>query len=130
MNMMIQYYSDLNLAFKPHPKTGDVTLLTNEDAVRRSLLHIGMMLPYDIPFKPDAHGHVRELLFEIPSDATRLALASNIKWALTTLEPRADIKEINAVLDSSEAGYNIEVVFSVLSLIGEYKAQFYLQRIR
>lgn len=124
------YYSDLNLAFEPHPLTGDVTTTTNENAVKRSLMHIGHMISYDIPFEPELHGHIQELLFDIPSDTTRLALASRLKWAINKLEPRANIKEIKVTLDHQENAYFVEVLFTVLSLLQEYSTGFYLERVR
>lgn len=124
-----RYYSDLDLNFKPHPLTGDVTTLTNVQAAKRSLVHIGSMLPFDIPFEPDHHGHIRELLFEIPSDTTRLALASRVKWAINRMEPRADIIDVKVTLHN-ENTYFVEVLFKVLSLLEQYSTGFYLERLR
>lgn len=124
-----RYYSDINLDFKPHPLTGDVTTLLNAQAVRRSLIHIGNMLPFDIPFNPDYHGHIRELLFEIPSETTRIALASRIKWVIGKMEPRAKIIDVKITIHN-ENQYHCQVLFSVLSLMGEYSTEFYLERLR
>lgn len=125
-----KYYSDLNLTFKPHPKTGDITCLTNEDAVKRSMKHIAEMLPYDIPFEKDYHGQIRELLFDLPSDDVTLTLESRIKWAFNTLEPRIDIKQINIEISQDEAGYDITIYFTIISLLGDHEYKFVLERIR
>lgn len=125
-----KYYTDINLNMEPHPLTGDVTVLVNEMAVRRSLVHVGQMLPFDIPFEPDLHGYVRELLFELPSDTTRLALASRVKWAIQRIEPRADVLDVRVTLSHDETSYYVEVAFRVKSLLNEYTIGFYLERIR
>lgn len=124
------FYSDINLNFTPHPMTGDFTFLSNEQAVKRSLIHIGSMLPYDIPFEPDWHGHVRELLFELPTDATSSAIEQRVKWAIKKLEPRADIKSVDVTLSSDETGYRIVVTFDVISLVETQTLEFYMERIR
>ena len=124
------FYSDINLNFSPHPLTGDFTFLTDEQAVKRSMVHIGKMLPYDIPFEPDLHGHIRELLFELPTDATASVLEQRIQWALQKLEPRADIKSVDVAMSSDEAGYHITVTFEVVSLVELQKLEFYMERIR
>lgn len=125
-----KYYSDLNLTFKPHPVTGDLTFLTNEDAVKRSLKHIAEMLPYDIPFEKDYHGQIRELLFELPSDDVSITLQSRIKWAFNTLEPRVNIKQIDVKLSQDETGYDITLYFTIISLLDDHKYTFVLERIR
>ena len=124
------FYSDINLNFTPHPMTGDFTFLSNEQAVKRSLIHIGSMLPYDIPFEPDWHGHIRELLFELPTDATSSAIEQRVKWAIKKLEPRADIKSVDVTLSSDETGYRIVVTFDVISLVETQTLEFYMERIR
>lgn len=124
------FYSDINLNFKPHPLTGDITFLSDDNAVKRSLVHIVAMLPYDIPFEAEKHGHIRELLFEIPSDATIVALEQRIRWAIETMEPRAKIDNIDIILSAQENGYHIKVDFHVVSLIEQQSIEFYMERLR
>lgn len=124
------FYSDINLNFTPHPMTGDFTFLSNEQAVKRCLMHIGTMLPYDIPFEPDLHGHIRELLFELPTDATASTIEQRVRWAIQKLEPRADIKSVDVSLTSDETGYRIVVTFDVISLVETQTLEFYMERIR
>lgn len=124
------YYSDLNLFLQPHPLTGDITFLSDANAVKRALMHIIMMRPYDIPFEPDYHGHIQDLLFELPSDSVSATLQSRIKWAINKLEPRADVEEIDVTMRQDESGYDIRVMFSVLSIIEDQELQFFIERIR
>lgn len=125
-----EYYSDLNLAFIPHPLTGDVSTLTDADAVKRAVFHVANLLPFDIPFQPDWHGQVRALLFEPNSGATRAALATNIRWSIEKLEPRAKVLDVEVSDADDGSRYYIEVKFSILSLAQEYTHGFYLQRVR
>ena len=124
------FYSDINLNFIPHPMTGDFTFLSNEQAVKRCLTHIGTMLPYDIPFEPDLHGRTRELLFELSTDATTSTIEQRVRWAIQKLEPRADIKSVDVSLTSDESGYRIIVTFDVISLVETQTLEFYMERIR
>ena len=41
-------YSDLNLDFNPHPLSGDVTILTDMNALMRSLRNLVFTGKYDI----------------------------------------------------------------------------------
>lgn len=123
-------YWDINLNFIPHPLTGDMTFIKDENAVKRSMVHVANTMPYDIPFQPELHGHIRELLFELPTDATVATIEQRIRWAIQKLEPRAEIKSIDAQLTADEAGYRIVVSFDVISLIEPQTLEFYLERVR
>ena len=128
--MSDKYYSDLNLSFQPHPLTGDITFLSNEQAVKRSLMTIANTLPYDVPFKPDLHGQIRELLFEMPSPVVAATLKTRITCAFNKLEPRAKIEDIDIQVSNDETGYAVRVKFSVISLLNQQEIQFFIGRIR
>lgn len=128
--MSNNFYSDINLNFKPHPSTGDITFLSNENAVKRAMVHIGEMIPYDIPFEPKLHGHIRQILFELPTAATENALSKNIEWAIKKMEPRAIIDDISVTPTNNESAYHVVVKFTVISILDEQTIDFYLERIR
>ena len=46
-------YSDLNLDFTPHPMNGDVTILTDMNALKRSVRNLVFTNTYDRPFRPE-----------------------------------------------------------------------------
>ncbi len=124
------YYSDINLSWRLHPLTGDFLFVTDVEAVKRSLKHLSLMRKYDKPFIPEMHGHVEELLFELPSMATESTLASRLKWVYQRYEPRARIIDITVTTDSTEAGYDITVKFEAIGIVGEQSMSFTLERIR
>jgi hypothetical protein len=61
-------YSDLDLLFKAHPISGDVTVKTDADAVKRAVKNIVLTNYYERPFKPSLGGNIRGLLFELDTD--------------------------------------------------------------
>ena len=59
-------YKDLDIFFTPHPVTGDITVKTDTDAVRRSVRNISPnQYKYERPFKPNFGGSLRDMLFEL-----------------------------------------------------------------
>lgn len=56
-------YSDLNLSFKPHPITGDITRKTDVDAVKQSIKNLISTNHYERPFKPSLGANLRGKLF-------------------------------------------------------------------
>ena len=67
-------YRDLDLLFKAHPITGDVTTRSDVEAVKRSVKNIILTNNYERPFKPGFGGSIRDLLLMIQFLPT-LALA-------------------------------------------------------
>ena len=81
-------YSDLDLFFTAHPITGDVTRKLDTDAIKRSVKNIVLTNYYERPFKPSLAGGVRNLLFELDTDARLSRARRNLQNTLSTLEPR------------------------------------------
>ena len=52
-------YADLDLFFRPHPVTGDISLKYDTDAVKRSVRNIMMTNYYERPFKPGFGSNIR-----------------------------------------------------------------------
>ena len=40
-------FKDISLSFKPHPVTKDITILRNEDAIKRSVRNIVQTIPME-----------------------------------------------------------------------------------
>lgn len=81
-------YSDLDLFLTPHPVTGDITLKTDVEAVKRSVRNIVLTNYYERPFKPNLGTNIRSSLFELDNDRTKHILYDRIVNAIETLEPR------------------------------------------
>lgn len=81
-------YSDLDLFLTPHPVTGDITLKTDTEAVKRSVRNIVLTNFYERPFKPNLGTNIRASLFELDNDRVRHILYDRIVNAIETLEPR------------------------------------------
>ena len=45
-------YSDVSSTFTPHPVTGKVTVLRNEDAVKRAIRNLILTDIYERPYEP------------------------------------------------------------------------------
>ena len=58
-------YKDLNLDFIRHPMTNDVSMLTDMEALKRSVRNLILTSKYDRPFKPQMDAGIRKYLFEL-----------------------------------------------------------------
>ena len=81
-------YRDLDLLFKAHPITGDVTTRSDVEAVKRSVKNIILTNNYERPFKPGFGGSIRDLLFELNTARKIRKVEKRIVDMLETFEPR------------------------------------------
>jgi len=81
-------YSDMDITMRAHPVTGDVTLKTDTDAIRRAVRNIVLTNKYERPFKPNFGGSIRDMLFELDTDRKINRMQKNLKTLIEKFEPR------------------------------------------
>ena len=122
-------WRDLDLFFKAHPITGDVTVKTDSDAVKRSVKNIVLTNHFERPFKPNFGGSVRDLLFELNTSRKLRKVQNRLKETIETFEPRVeDVQVILANEDSNEL--NITIHYSIKNGTRKQQVDFTVTRTR
>lgn len=123
-------YKDINLFFTPHPATGDVTLVTNEEAIKRSIKHLVLTSYYDRPFEPEIGSRVLESLFENKNIFTEIVLKQQIEETITNYEPRVKLIDVlvSSPLDDNEI--QISVYFEFQNIPKEVSFNLDLERVK
>ena len=108
-------YSDLDLFFTKRSVDKDVNTLTNVQAIKRSVRNLVLTNFYEKPFHPEIGSGVRELLFEIASPLTSLAISQAVTDVINNYEPRASLNfvDVNAQLDNN--AYDITINVSIVN---------------
>lgn len=123
-------YSDLDLDFNAHPVTGDVSVLTDADAIRRSLRNLILLNHYEVPFSPHIGSSIKQLLFEPISSTTGFILSKKLKLLIEQYETRVEIQNISVVADNDNSFYNIQIVFNIINQPESIEVGLRLNRIR
>jgi len=98
-NVDTYIYKDLSLFFTPNPVSGDVTMVTDVQDIKRSVRNLVMTNRFEKPFHPEVASHVRDLLFERFTPITFNLLRNRIETVLANYEPRVSVK--NSEIDDS-----------------------------
>lgn len=110
-------YTDFNVNFDIHPIRGDLTLLVNEDAIRRSLSNIIKTNFYERRYRARFGGNLRKHLFENQVPMTLNSIKIAISNAITNFEPRVNLLDVTVSSpnsgDSNQVSVNI--TFSTIS---------------
>jgi hypothetical protein len=126
-----QVFSDLNLNFVAHPLTGDITKLTNIEAVKRSVRNLINTNFYERPFHPEIGSNVRAVLFEPVSPIVEDILSRHIRDVIENFEPRVELININSKANVDENAYNVTIEFFVQnSPSGVQTVNLFLERLR
>lgn len=123
-------YSDFNIQFIPSPITGDLVKVTGQNSVVQSVMDLVQMNHYEKPFHYEIGGNVLKLLFEPVDNVTAGLLAKEIEDVITNFEPRASIIGVYVSSNINDDGYNIEVVFSILTFTQAITLTTFLKRLR
>ena len=125
-------FKDINLSFSPHPVTKDLTVLRNENAIKRSVRNIVQTIPTERFFNSIIGSDVRNLLFDNYVDfGTASAIEDQIKIAIQNFEPRVDNLQVNVNPKPDQNEFEVNVLFDIIGQ--EFPAQdftFILQATR
>ena len=125
-------FKDINLSFTPHPVTKDLTVLRNENAIKRSVRNIVQTIPTERFFNSILGSDVRDLLFDNFIDfGTASAIEDQIKISIENFEPRVDNLEVNVEPRPDQNEFEVNVIFDIIGQ--EFPAQdftFILQATR
>ena len=110
-------YKDLSLYFTPNPVSGDVTMVTDVQDIKRSVRNLVLTNRFEKPFHPEVASHVRDLLFEPFSPVTINLLRNRIETVLENYEPRVTLTDVEVEdpdfqrMDNNEL--NVRIFFTL-----------------
>ena len=108
-------YSDLDLFLTRRSRDNDINVLTNVTAVKRSVRNLVLTNFYEKPFHPEIGSGVRDLLFELVTPLTSIAVKKAIEDVISNYEPRVSIDTISVrpLLDNNT--YDVSIRFFILN---------------
>ncbi len=86
---------DLDLNFTRNPITSDVSLVTQNNAVKRSLRNLVFFNFLEKPFNPKINVGLRSLLFESNDPFIQLDIQEKLRDVIGKFEPRVIVKKID-----------------------------------
>ena len=107
-------FKDISLSFQPHPVTGDLQVLKNENAIRRSVRNIVETIPTERFFNSLFGSEVRDSLFEFVDFGTASAIQNQILVSLENFEPRIGNVEVNVLPRPDQNSFNVTVIFDII----------------
>lgn len=123
-------FSDIDLNFTKHPLSHDVSIKTNDQAIKQSMKILLLTMFYERPFHSDIGSPIRQLLFEPVTPMLQIVLQRHIEQVLHSYEPRITIQSIIVDLNPENNSIEITIYYIVLNTSALQKFDIILERTR
>ena len=100
-------FKDISLSFTRHPVTNDITVLKNEDAIKKSVINLCRTRINERYFNDLLGTSIDDSLFETNLNDIASFLEREISTLLSNFEPR--IKLTNVLIDSLVDSYELQI---------------------
>jgi phage baseplate assembly protein W len=107
----IIFYKDLPLDFIPHPVSGDIRPITNEVAIRRSLMNLILTRKGSRPFYPEYGSMIFNFLFEPSSAFTVFNIKESISDTIGRFEPRVTLRNVDIKIE--DHGITMDLSYTI-----------------
>ena len=108
-------FTDIDLNFLAHPVTKDVTIKTNEQAVKSSIRNLILTSNYERPFHPEIGSQINSLLFEPATPMLPIMLKKAIEFTIYNFEPRVSLTGVDVILSEDENSLDVNIEFVIIN---------------
>ena len=114
INRTSRAFKDINLSFTPHPVTKDLTILKNENAIKRSVRNLVQTIPTERFFNSSLGSEVRDSLFDFVDFGTASVIQTQIEITLENFEPRIDNVTVEVLPRPDLNEFEVTVFFDII----------------
>ena len=124
-------FKDISLSFKKHPVTNDVTILRNEDAIKKSVINLTRTRINERFFNELLGTSIVDNLFENMGSGLEAVLEEEISTLLKNYEPRIELNNVYVIAEQDFNQLTIQVDYNIVGLpIPSQSIEFLLQPTR
>ena len=127
-------FKDISLSFVKNPATDDVTTLSNERAIARSIRNLVSTLRGERFFQPDLGCDVNNLLFENYLDLNSInVLEDEIRQTIEQYEPRVELDSdsVSVIAEPDNNEIAVKINFRIIGIEAQTQTlEFIFQPLR
>jgi len=109
-------FKDISLSFTKHPVTNDITILRNEDAIKKSVINLVRTRLNERFFNNLIGTSVDDTLFEIGNSDIFSFLEEEITTLLNNFEPRILLRNVEIEIPDDTNDLNIKITYDIVGL--------------
>ena len=123
-------YKDFDTLFNIHPVTRKLNVLTNVDAVARSVKNLVLTNKGERPYQPFLGCDVRNQLFELNDGLVESEVEDTISEVISQYEPRAELISVDADIKPDQHSVDVTITFRVVNQQDPISINLMLERVR
>ena len=123
-------FSDLSIAFTPHPVTGRPVVKKNAQAIVGALKNLILTNQFERPYEPAFGSNIRNRLFENFDPVEAVNLEEDIRLAIGNFEPRVEINEIKVINSADNNTVSVNISFFIVNQADPEVLQLDIERVR
>lgn len=123
-------YKDFDIIFDRHPVTRKLNILTNNDAVKRSLKNIILTNKFERAYSPNFGSDIKSRLFEQFDTNIADDIANDIEFAVSNYEPRVQLIDVLVREVVEENGIEITIKFRAKNQVEIDQLDVFVERVR
>ncbi len=109
-------FKDISFSFKRHPVTNDVTVLKNEDAIKKSVQNLVRTHVGERFFNELLGSSIENSLFELVGEDIGASLEEEIDTLIENFEPRVRTTKIDVNTEQDYNGLYITIKYNIVGL--------------
>jgi len=124
-------FKDISLSFSKHPVTNDVTVLKNEDAIKKSVINLTRTRFNERYFNELIGTSIDNSLFELMDSGIGDVMETEITTLLNNFEPRINLTSVTVQPEPDMNYLGIKVEYEIVGLpFPQQNIEFLLQPTR
>ena len=109
-------FKDISLSFLRHPVTNDIGVLSNEDAIKRSVVNLVRTKIGERFFNSLLGSNVENYFFELADSGIVDPLQEEIKNVLSNFEPRISNVIVNVEIYPDSNELDVTIIYDIVGL--------------
>ena len=107
-------FKDISLSFSPHPVTNDLTVIKNENAIKKSVRNLVQTIPTERFFNSILGTDIRSTLFDFCDFGTASVIERQIQTSIENFEPRVDNLVVEVFPRPDQNEFEVNIYFDII----------------
>ncbi|MBU46048.1 MAG: hypothetical protein CMD28_01330 [Flavobacteriales bacterium] len=107
-------FKDISLSFNPHPVTNDLTVIKNENAIKKSVRNLVQTIPGERFFNSILGTDIRSSLFDFVDFGTASVIEKQIQTTIENFEPRVENLNVEVFPRPDQNEFEVNIYFDII----------------
>jgi len=107
-------FKDISLSFNPHPVTNDLTVIKNENAIKKSVRNLVQTIPGERFFNSILGTDIRGSLFDFVDYGTASVIEKQIQTTIENFEPRVENLNVEVFPRPDQNEFEVNIYFDII----------------